>query len=166
MIESRLSVTALTVQDVHALFRNEEWIALEIRNAKLVFLKEFVETECGAAVNIASLADLFKLTRYRVHTVRVKTENKSRVPHRPLVLSNEQESELCLMMREKVLASNYVTKMEFLNSVKKHFRVNLIYGWIRYFLQRRSKLVQKRSSHRVNCRDCKFCVNIRISTSN
>jgi hypothetical protein len=88
-IESRLSVTTLTVKDVHALFRNEEWIALETRSAKLVFLEEFAQIECGAAVNIASLADLFKLTRYRVHTVRVKIENKSRVPHHPLVLSNE-----------------------------------------------------------------------------
>jgi hypothetical protein len=133
---------------------------LETRNAKLVFLEEFAQTECGAAVNIASLADLFKLTRSRVHTVRVKTENMSRVPYHPLILSNEQESELCLMIREKVLGGNYVTKMELLNYVKKHFRVNLTYDWIRCFLQRRSKLVQKRSSHRVNCRDCKFCVNI------
>jgi hypothetical protein len=137
-IEPPLSTTALPAQDVPALLRNEESIALETRSAPLVFLQEFAQTKCGGAFNIASLADLFKLARSRVHTVRVTAANKSRAPHRPIALSNEQESELCLMTREKSIARNYVTKRELLNSIQEYFRVSVTYGWILCYLVFRS----------------------------
>jgi hypothetical protein len=109
-----------------------------------VFLDECAQTERGVGFNIASLVNLFELTCSRVHTVRVKAANISRAPHRPfaispshhLALSNEQQSELCLIIHEKVLADNNETKMEFLNYIKEYFRISLTYGWIRCFLQR------------------------------
>jgi transposase len=94
-------------------------------------------------LHIASVADLSELTRSQVHNIRIKAANKFRVRRHPLALSNEQGSEFCLMIHEKALAGNYVTKMELLNYIKEHFGVSLTYGWIRCFLQRRAQLGQK-----------------------
>jgi hypothetical protein len=47
IIEPHLSATALTAQDIRALFRNEGWIAIESRNAQPVFLEELAQNNCG-----------------------------------------------------------------------------------------------------------------------
>jgi hypothetical protein len=126
--------TALTAQDLRALLRNKEWIALETRKAQLVFLEEFAQIECGWIFDVAKLANLFKLTRSRVHTLLVEAANRSRAPDRPLALFNKQESELCLIIREKAVAGNYATKREPLNYIEEYFRVHITDGWIRCFL--------------------------------
>jgi hypothetical protein len=43
IIEPCVSVTALTAQDIRALFRNEEWTAMESRRAQLVSGEEFTQ---------------------------------------------------------------------------------------------------------------------------
>jgi hypothetical protein len=142
------------------LLRNEEWIALETWNGQLVFLEDLAQIEGSMAFHIASVADLFELTRPRVHNIRVKAANKSRAPHRPLALSNEQRSGLCLMICERAPVGNSATKMELLNVLEEHFGVSLTANSVRCFLQRRAPLVQRRSSHLVNCRDCKFRASV------
>jgi hypothetical protein len=143
MIEPRLSATTLTAQDIRALLRNDEWTSIEARNTQLVFLAEFAQTECGVMLDTACLADLFQLTCSRVRTIRAKAQRKQKPPHRPLALSNEQESELCQMIRDKALTGSYVTKRELLNYAETNFRATLTYGWIHCFLQRRAGDVRK-----------------------
>jgi hypothetical protein len=78
IIEPRLSATALTAQDIRALFRNEEWIAIEWQNAQLVFVEEFTQRDYGVTFETACLAGLFELTRSRVRTIRAKTQKEQR----------------------------------------------------------------------------------------
>jgi hypothetical protein len=90
------------------------------------------------AFDIVSLADLFVFIRPGVHTVQGQAAHKLRATYRILTISNEQESKPSLMVREKALAGNYVTKTELLDDIEEHFRVNLTSGWIRCFFERRA----------------------------
>jgi hypothetical protein len=47
-----------------------------------------------------------------------------------------------------------------LNDVEVNFHANLTYGWIHYFLERRSDFVKKQWWHQVNCQDFKSRANI------
>jgi hypothetical protein len=50
VIEPRLSATVLAPQDIDALMRNGEWIAIESGNAKIVLIEQFAKTQCGVAL--------------------------------------------------------------------------------------------------------------------
>jgi hypothetical protein len=159
-IEARLSAAALTAQDIGALFRNEECIAIESRNAQLVFVEEFAQKGGGVTFDTTYLADAFDPTRSRIRTIRAKAQKKQRPSHRPLTLSNKQELQLCEMIQEKAITGNYVTKRELLNDVEVNFHIILTYDWIRCFLERLADFVKKQLRHQVNCQDFKSCANI------
>jgi hypothetical protein len=110
VIKPRLSTTALTVQDIRALVRNDEWIAIESRNCHLVFIKQFAKTKCGTTFDSTVLAELFELTRSRVRGIRAKAQRNQRSPCRPPAVFDKQESELCQIVRDKADTGNYVTK--------------------------------------------------------
>jgi hypothetical protein len=59
VIESRLSNTVLTAQDIRALMRNDEWVGIKCWNAQLVLIEQFAKTEYGATFDITVLAKLF-----------------------------------------------------------------------------------------------------------
>jgi transposase len=101
-------------------------------------VKEFAQKDCGVTLDTTCLAGYFGLTRFRIRTIRVKTQKKQRPPHRPLALSNKQELQLCEMIREKMITGNYVTKRELLNYVEANFHASLTYGWVLYFLEYRA----------------------------
>jgi hypothetical protein len=135
IIESRLSATAPTAQDIRALFRNEEWISIESRDAQLVFVEEFAQKDCGVTFDTICLTDLFELTRSRIRTICTRAQKKQQPSHRPLALSNEQELQPCEMVREKVITRTYVKKRAFLNYVEANFHASLTNGWIRCLLE-------------------------------
>jgi hypothetical protein len=125
IIEPHLSTTALTAQDMSAVFRNEEWIAIESRNAQLVFVEEFTQKGCCITLDTTCIADEFELNRSRVRAIREKAPKNQRPPHCLLALSHERELQLCEMIQEKAITGNYVTKRELLNYVKANFHSNL-----------------------------------------
>jgi hypothetical protein len=76
-IEPRVSATALTVHATRALFRNEEWIPIESRNAQLVFVEESAQKGCGVTLDTACLTDRFELTRSRARTICEKNTKEA-----------------------------------------------------------------------------------------
>jgi hypothetical protein len=46
VIEPRSSTTAIRAQNIRAVMRDDEWIAIESRNAQHVFIGQFARTEC------------------------------------------------------------------------------------------------------------------------
>jgi hypothetical protein len=52
VIEPPLSPTDHTVRDIHVLMRNNEWTAIDSRNAQLVFIEQFAKIKCGGTFNI------------------------------------------------------------------------------------------------------------------
>jgi hypothetical protein len=143
---------------VHAL--HEEWIAIESRNAQLVFMEEFTQKGCGVTIETTYLADAFKLTRSCIRTIRAKAQKKQRPPHHPLALYNEQQLQLCEMIQEKTVTGNYGTKRELRNDVEVNFHASLTCGWIRCSLKHRADFVNKQLRHQVNCQNFKSCANI------
>jgi hypothetical protein len=129
VIEPSLSTTALTGQNLRAFTRNDEWIAIESRTTQLLFIEQF--------------AELSELTRSRVRAIHAKVQRKQRPPCHPLVLSDEQEFELCQMIRDKAVTSNYVKQRGLINYIEANFRTRLTYAWIRCFLQGRADEVRK-----------------------
>jgi hypothetical protein len=97
-------------QDIRALMRNDEWIAIESWNAQLAFIRQFAKTECGIIFDTTGLAELFKFTRARMPAVRAKRQRKHHPPYRPLALPDEQEFEPCQMIPDKAVTGNYVRK--------------------------------------------------------
>jgi hypothetical protein len=65
-----LNLVFLTAQDIRALFRSEEWIAIESRKAQLVFVEEFAQKDCGVTIDTTCLAEIFEMSRSRVRTNR------------------------------------------------------------------------------------------------
>jgi hypothetical protein len=106
VIEPRLSTTALTTEDRYALLRNGEQIAIESRNAKLALFKHFTITECGGTSATPVLAGLFKLTRSRVRAVRARALRKQLPRYPPHAVSDEHESELCQVIRDKAVTGD------------------------------------------------------------
>jgi hypothetical protein len=53
-------------------FSKEEWIAIESRNAQLVFMEEFAQKHCGVKLDTTCLAGGFDLTRSGVRTILEK----------------------------------------------------------------------------------------------
>jgi hypothetical protein len=88
-------------------------------------MEEFTQKGCGVILDTTHLADVFELTRSRVRTIREKAQKKQQPPHRLLALSDEQEFQLCEMIREKAITENYVTKRELLNYVEANFHASL-----------------------------------------
>jgi hypothetical protein len=66
----------LTARDICALLCNEEWIAREFRNAKLVFVDEFARTECGITFYTTLLSERFKFTYSRMRAICVNVQRK------------------------------------------------------------------------------------------
>jgi hypothetical protein len=91
----------------------------------------------------ACFAEVFKLTRFRVRTIRETAQKKQRPLHCHLALSNEQELQLCEMIREKTTTGNYVNKRELFDDVEANFRASLTFDCIRYFLERRADFMNK-----------------------
>jgi hypothetical protein len=99
-----------------------------------VFIEQFAKTECCGTFDTTVLAEPFELARARVRTVCGKAPRKQQAPYRPHALSDEQEFELCQMIRDKAVTGNYVTKRESINDIEANFCTNLTYGWIHCFL--------------------------------
>jgi hypothetical protein len=107
---------------------NNKWIAIESRNAQLVFIEQFAKTKCGVTIDITVFVALFELTRSRVRAIGVKAQSQQRSPYRPLALSDEQEFELYQKIRDKAITGTYVRKRELINCIEANFRTNLTYG--------------------------------------
>jgi hypothetical protein len=76
VIEPRSSTITITGQDICALLRNDEWIAIESRNVQHVFIEQLAKTECGVTFDTTVLAKLFELTRSRVRAIRAKAQRR------------------------------------------------------------------------------------------
>jgi hypothetical protein len=50
VIGLHLYTIALTAHDSRALMRKDEWIAIESRNAPLVFIKQFAKIKCSVII--------------------------------------------------------------------------------------------------------------------
>jgi hypothetical protein len=129
-----LSTTSLTAQDIRALMRNDEWIAIESRNTQLVLIEQFAKIECGVTFDTTVLTELFELTLSRVRTIWAKAQRKERPSYHPPAFSDEQEFELCQMIRDKAVTGNHVMKSDLINYIGANFRTSLTYGWIHCFL--------------------------------
>jgi hypothetical protein len=90
-LESKISSTPFSGQDIRALLRNDPWNDLESLNAQLVFLGEFASIECAHPLDIGHLADVFNLIRDRIRKVLTKSKKTGKAPHRPLPLTLKQE---------------------------------------------------------------------------
>jgi hypothetical protein len=120
VIEPRLPTTALTAQNIRALMRNDEWIAIEYRNAQLVFIEQFAKIECSVTFDTAVLAELFKLTRSCMRAICAKAQRNQRPLDRP-PLVRDHEFEPCQMIRDKAVTCNSVTKRELINYIEANF---------------------------------------------
>jgi hypothetical protein len=67
-----------------------------------------------------------------------KSAKEAKSPHRPLILTNDQEKAIRQMVRERAIAGIYVTQREVLNFVEAEFRKTLAHGWLKCFLKRYS----------------------------
>jgi hypothetical protein len=73
-IERALCNTGVTAQDVRALFRSDDWCALDSRNEQLLFFYEFVKTEYSRSLTSEVLSQLFGIEPSHVRKIRSKAE--------------------------------------------------------------------------------------------
>jgi hypothetical protein len=93
-----------------------------------VLIEQFTITECGVTFDTTLLAESFELTRSGMRAIRAKAPSREGPPYHPPILSDEQEFELCQMIRDQAVADNYVVKRELINDVEANRRTNLAYG--------------------------------------
>jgi predicted sulfurtransferase len=89
VIEPRLSTTVLTAQEIRTLMRDDKWIAIESRNAQLVFIEQFAKSERGVTLDAIRFAELFELIRFHLRAIRAKAQRKQQLPYRLPGLSDE-----------------------------------------------------------------------------
>jgi hypothetical protein len=89
-IERALCNTGVTVQDIRALLRSDDWCALPSRNEQLVFFYEFVKTEYSRSLTSEVLGQAFGIEPSHIRKTRSKTEKKPKPPYRPAALNEDQ----------------------------------------------------------------------------
>jgi hypothetical protein len=99
-LELRLNSAWVMAQDIHAMLRSDRWNGLQSRNEQVVFLKEFMKTECGITIPAAGLGQLFMIEAPHVRKSRNKAKTKPKAAHRPLALSEEQELVIIQFIRD------------------------------------------------------------------
>jgi hypothetical protein len=122
-IEPRLSATGLSAQHVRALLRADEWCALESRNQQVVFLYDFVMSECSISLPAAIIGQIFEILEARVWTIRSKAQNTARPGHRPFALSSEQQDTGFLSLcTHRTLHTSFRSSMSFYLESSKRLR--------------------------------------------
>jgi hypothetical protein len=120
-IEPLLSVTGLSVRDICALLRADEWHGLESRNQQVMFLYGFTRSECSISLPTAIIGQTFKIHEAHVWKTRSKAQKTARPGHCPFALSSEQEDAIVALIERGYSDGNFVTQRDLLNFAESEF---------------------------------------------
>jgi hypothetical protein len=73
--EPPFSITGLSVQDIRALLRANEWCAEESRNQHVVFLYDFSRSEWSISLPAPIVGQVFEIYEAHVWKIRSKAQN-------------------------------------------------------------------------------------------
>jgi hypothetical protein len=91
-------ITGFSAQDVPALFRADEWCALESRNQQVVILYDFDRSECSMSLPAAIIGHVFEIHEAQVWKIRSKAQNTARPGHRLFARSSEQKGAIVALI--------------------------------------------------------------------
>jgi hypothetical protein len=80
LIQHALQEAGLSGQDIRAILRALEWQGLNSRNEQILFLFDFVGSDCGIGLNNQILAQIFDITPNHLSKVRSKTRKPQKTP--------------------------------------------------------------------------------------
>jgi hypothetical protein len=83
-IQHALQETGLSGQDIRGILRPPEWDGLNSRNEQMLFLSDFVGSNCDIGLSNQLLARIFGITPHQMSKVR----SKARKPQTPTALSS------------------------------------------------------------------------------
>jgi hypothetical protein len=139
-IERALCNTVVTIQDVRALFRSDDWCALLSRNEQLVFFYEFVKTEYSGSLTSEVLDQTFGIEPSHVRKIRSKAQKKPKSPYRPAALNQDQTASVVAFIENRHRTRNYVPQRNVLSFIETNFQKCLSYQWIASFLKKDANL--------------------------
>jgi hypothetical protein len=108
-------------------------------------MDDFIKHKCGIILTAAALGVAFMIEGSHLRKIRSKAQNKPKAAHRPLALTEDEESAVIRLTRDGHSPGNYVTQRDVLNFVESQFQKYLTYRWIEYFLQRHADIVCKKT---------------------
>jgi hypothetical protein len=91
---------------------------LNSRNAHIVFLIEFAQTECNIALDNRTFANIFPLIPPRVHEIRLKAQTTRKPAHRLLKLTLDQEEVIVAFGMSEGSRGTFVIQKELFDSLK------------------------------------------------
>jgi hypothetical protein len=138
IIEPLLWETGLSVQDIQALLRSNEWNAGAFRNQQAVLFLDFTQIECGGTLSAAQIG---KVLRIQAEQVRCKAGFRGKCPHRPVALDANQEMVVVDFIRAGYVPGNYVTRRDVPNFIERKFRKYVRFSRILSFLARNEDVV-------------------------
>jgi hypothetical protein len=144
VLEPRLYDTGVCIQDIRAMLRSPEWCAVQSRNQEVVFMDDFIKTECGMTLTAAALGAACMIEDSHLRKIRRKAQNEPKAAHRPLALTEDEEPAVICLIRDGHSSGICVTQRDVLNFVESQFQKCLAYRWVEYFLQRHTDVVCKR----------------------
>jgi hypothetical protein len=118
VLEPRLYATEVCAQDIRAMLCSRESRALQSRNQQVVFMDDFITNECGITLTAAALAAEFMIEGSHLRKIRRKAQNKPKAAHRPLALTEDEESAVIRLIRDGNSSGNDVTQRDVLNVVE------------------------------------------------
>jgi hypothetical protein len=80
LMQHALQEAGLSGQDIPAILRALEWHGLNSRNEQILFLFDFVGSNCGIGLNNQVLAGIFGITPHHVSKVRWKARKQQISP--------------------------------------------------------------------------------------
>jgi hypothetical protein len=118
VLEPRLYATGVCLQDIRAMHHSPEWRALQSRNQQVVFMDDFIKNECGITLTAAALGATFMIEGSHLRKIRSKAKNMPKAAHRPLALTEDEESSVIHLIRDGYSSGIYVTQRDVLNFVE------------------------------------------------
>jgi hypothetical protein len=135
LIQHALREAGLSGQDICAILRAPEWHGLNSQDEQILFLFDFVGSNCGIGLSNQVFARTFGIPPHHVLKVRSKAR-KPQKGHRALRLDKAQEKSVLQFVQDGFTSGKYVTQKEILSFVEEHFQKTVTYGWLTSFLER------------------------------
>jgi hypothetical protein len=124
----------LSDQDIGTILHAPELHGLNSRNEQILFLFDFVGSNCGVGLNNQVLARIFVITPHSVSKVRCRAR-KPQNRHHPLKLDEAHEKSVLQFVQDGSTSGKYVIQREVLSFFEEHFQKTVTYGWLAPFLE-------------------------------
>jgi hypothetical protein len=108
LIQCTLQEAGLSGQDIRAILHAPEWHGLNSPNEQILFLFDFVGSNCGIGLSNQVLAWIFGITPHHVSKVRSKARKPQKPPPHPLKSDETQEQSVLQFVQDGFTSGKYV----------------------------------------------------------